>query len=309
MAWLLFLDESGHDHKQMPYEVRGGIAIEDCNLWTFAQGMKRLERDAFGCTLAEYQKELKGSTLLDRKRFKFANQAEAMGHAERQKHSRAFLAKGLQKAVPTSKEFCAYGQACIEMARGIFELLKTSNAVLFASAIPRGSGKPTEERAEEYLRKDHVFLLERFFYFLEEKQQSGLLVNDAVEKSHDRRFVRQMEAYFSKTAIGRQRTRWIVPAPFFVSSDMAYPVQAADLCIYCINWAFRLPSQGMSEPIREEIRNEFLFDLRHLQFQGYGQREGEEFDCWGIFFVENPNSPGRKQKKETMLSEPPEGLS
>ena len=27
MAWLLFLDESGHDHKQMPYEVRGGIAL------------------------------------------------------------------------------------------------------------------------------------------------------------------------------------------------------------------------------------------------------------------------------------------
>jgi len=27
MAWLLFLDESGHDHKQMPYEVRGGVAL------------------------------------------------------------------------------------------------------------------------------------------------------------------------------------------------------------------------------------------------------------------------------------------
>ena len=28
MAWLLFLDESGHDHKQMPYEVRGGVALQ-----------------------------------------------------------------------------------------------------------------------------------------------------------------------------------------------------------------------------------------------------------------------------------------
>ena len=27
MSWLLFLDESGHDHKSMPYEVRGGIAL------------------------------------------------------------------------------------------------------------------------------------------------------------------------------------------------------------------------------------------------------------------------------------------
>ena len=66
MAWLLFLDESGHDHKQMPYEVRGGITLQDSQLWPFAQAMLRLERDAFGCSLAEYRKELKGSTLLDR---------------------------------------------------------------------------------------------------------------------------------------------------------------------------------------------------------------------------------------------------
>ena len=66
MAWLLFLDESGHDHKQMPYEVRGGVAFQDSQLWPFALAMQRLERDAFGCSLAEYQKELKGSTLLDK---------------------------------------------------------------------------------------------------------------------------------------------------------------------------------------------------------------------------------------------------
>jgi hypothetical protein len=32
MAWLLFMDESGHDHKQVPYEVRGGFAIQDRRL-------------------------------------------------------------------------------------------------------------------------------------------------------------------------------------------------------------------------------------------------------------------------------------
>jgi hypothetical protein len=47
MAWLLFLDESGHDHKQMPYEVRGGVALQDSQLWPFALAMQRLERDAF----------------------------------------------------------------------------------------------------------------------------------------------------------------------------------------------------------------------------------------------------------------------
>lgn len=38
MSWLLFMDESGHDHKNMPYEVRGGVAIHAGQLWPFVQG-------------------------------------------------------------------------------------------------------------------------------------------------------------------------------------------------------------------------------------------------------------------------------
>jgi len=293
MAWLLFLDESGHDHKQMPYEVRGGIALLDSELWPFTRAVQQLERVAFGCSLAEFRKELKGSTLLDKKRFKFANQAPPMDTPERQKHSRAFLTKGLQKVKPTSSEFCAYGQACIEMARGIFQLLRDHKAVLFASMIPRGTGWSPGEVAEEFLRKDQCFLLERFFYHLEREKQNGLLVMDEVEKYADRKFVRQLEAYFVRTSPGRYRTKWIVPTPFFVASDMAYPVQAADLCIYCINWAFRLPSQGMAEPVREEIRAEFFDWLRSLQFHGDGYRDGHVFESWGICYVPNPCGQGR----------------
>jgi Protein of unknown function (DUF3800) len=294
MAWLLFLDESGHDHKQMPYEVRGGIALQVSQLWPFIQAMQRLERECFGGSLAEFQKELKGSTLLDTKRFKFANQAAPMETAARQKHCRAFLTKGLQKLNPTSEEFCAYGQACIEMARGIYELLRAHKAVLFASAIPRGSGKRDDGRPEEeLLRKDHVFLLERFFYFLEGRKEMGILVIDTIEKTSDRRFGRQLEAYFSRTATGRYRTQWIVPAPFFVASVMAYPVQAADLCIYCINWGFRIPSHGMTEPVRNEIRTEFFDWLHDLQFHGDGYRDGKVFETWGIVFVPNPCGAGR----------------
>lgn len=292
MSWLLFLDESGHDHKQMPYEVRGGIALEDSQLWPFTRAMQQLERDAFGCSLHDFRKELKGSTLLDRKRFKFANQTTPMPATERQKHSRGFLTKGLRKASPTSLEFCAYGQACIEMARGMFQLLRDHKAQVFASMIPRNSGRAAGPM-EDMLRKDHVFLLERYFYFLEEQRQSGLLVMDLTDKQQDRKFVRQMENYFAKTNTGRYRTQWIVPTPFFVSSDMAYPIQAADLCIYCINWCFRLASQGMNEPVREEIRTEFADWLFTLQFHGEGYKQGSVFEVWGICYVPNPNAPGR----------------
>jgi hypothetical protein len=295
MAWLLFLDESGHDHKQMPYEVRGGIAIQDSQLWPFTRAVQQLEKECFGCNLSEFQLELKGSTLLDKKRFKFANQAPNLVSIERQKNARSFLMKGFQKQQPNSSEFCAYGQACIEMVRGIFQLCRDYRCKLFASMIPRGTRKSTGT-PEEYLRKDQVFLLERFFYFLEEKKESGILIMDGSEKNLDRKFVRQLEAYFTRTNTGRYRTQWVVPSPYFVASDMAYPIQVADICIYCLNWTFRLPNQGMTEPVREEIHEEFHDWLMKIQFQGDGYKQGQVFKTWGVCFTPNPYASGRDAK-------------
>ena len=292
MSWLLFLDESGHDHKHMPYEVRGGIALHVGQLWPFVQSMQRLELDSFGCQLQQFRKELKGSTLLDKKRFKFAAQSSSMEPEARRKRSRGFLTKGLEHKTPTRDEFTAYGQACLEMARGIVQLLQQHRAVLFAAAIPRGSQQPATIQIE-YLRKDQVFLLERYFYFLEAEKKHGLLVVDEVEKVVDRKFVRELEAYFTKTTTGRERTVWIVPSPFFVASDMIYPMQAADLCIYCVNWGFRLPSQGMNATIRPEIADEFGPWLNRLQFRGEGHRDDQVFNSFGVCYVPNPYGPGR----------------
>ena len=158
---------------------------------------------------------------------------------------------------------------------------------------PRCSPRSSTFEAEEYLRKDHVFLLERYFYFLERQHEHGLLVFDEVEKMSERRFVRQMERYFSKTQTGRYRTTWIVPVPMFVSSELSMPVQAADLAIYCINWGFRLPSAGMDMAVREEIAKEFGPWLGQLQYRGQGYRDGKVFDSYGVTFVPNPYGEGR----------------
>lgn len=250
--------------------------------------MQRLELDCFGGQLNLYQKELKGSTLLDRKRFRFAEQASPMRDEARRKHCRAFLTKGLEKKTPNREEFTAYGQACLEMARGIMQLLTDHKAVLFAAAIPRSVAKPATREAEDYLRKDQVFVLERFFYFLESKREHGLLVMDEVDKTEDRRFVGRLQRYFTKTNTGRYRTTWIVPTPFFVSSDMTYPVQASDICIYCVNCGFRLPSVGMDAPKRDEIAREFGPWLNRLQFHGQGYRDGAVFESFGIVYVPDP---------------------
>ena len=288
MSWLLFLDESGHDHRTMPYEVRGGVAIHAGELWPFVQDMQRLELASFGTALHQFRSELKGCKLLDKDRYKWAAQGPAMSDEERRKHCRGFLTKGLEKKPPSRHEFTAYGQACLHMATGMFELLRNHRAQLFAAAIPRSTIKPATYEAAEYLRKDQVFLLERYFYFLEREQQHGLLVMDEVEKTEDRRFVRRLEAYFRKTQTGRYRSAWIVPTPFFVSSDMTYPVQAADLAIYCVNWGFRLPARGMNAPFRREIADDFGPWLGQLQFRGQSYKDGAVYDTYGIVFVPDP---------------------
>jgi hypothetical protein len=240
--------------------------------------------------LADHGKEGKGYKLLDKDRFRWASQAPAMSAGDRRKNARAFLQKGRQHLPPTSVEFAAYGQACLEMARGVFELLVSHEARLFACAIPRGVRPPIDFRQDDYLRKDHVFLFERFYYFLEAQHQHGLIVMDESDKGLDKTFVARMESYFTRTAIGRNRSYWIVPAPLFVSSDMTYPVQAADICLYAINWGFRPPSWDADLEVREEIALEFGPKIRRIQWEGEGYRDGTVYHSWGIVFVPDPYS-------------------
>jgi hypothetical protein len=173
MSYLLFLDESGHDHRTMPYEVRGGVALHASELWPFVQDMQCLELASFGTTLHQFQAELKGCTLLDKDRFKWAAQESPVPDEERRKH-------------------CRY------------------------------------------------------------------------------------------------RSAWIVPAPFFVSSDMTYPVQAADLAIYCVNWGFRLPTRGMDALGRPEIADDYGRWITQLRFRGEAHRDGAVYDSYGIVFVPDP---------------------
>lgn len=288
MSWLLFMDECGHDHRTMPYEVRGGVALHAGKVWPFVQDMQRLEVECFGDRLHRYGSEIKGHKLLDADRLRWADQMDQLDGESRRKYARSFLNKGAKKERATRIEFTAYGQACRLMATSVFDLLRSREAVLFASAIPRRVARPRTHKAVEFLRKDHVFLFERFFYFLEGKRDHGILVMDETEKTDDRRFVTRLQSYFQKTQTGRHRTAWIVPTPFFVSSEMTYPVQAADLCIYCTNWGFRLPSQGMHAATRPDIASAFGPAIDRLQFRGDGYKDGRIYRSHGIVYVPDP---------------------
>ncbi len=288
MSYLLFMDESGHDHKNTPYEVRGGIAIPDNELWSFVQGMQNLENLSFGDRLYNYGKEIKGHKLLDKDRFKWSNQDEWFEDSLRRKLALAFLNRGLKKEKPHRNEFTAYGQACLTMIRGIFKLLDQHRAVIFASVIPSNSTKPAGFKFDDYLRKDHVFLFERYFDFLDQNETQGLLVLDETDKSEDRRFVEKMNRYFLKTRTGILRSTRIIPVPFFVASDMSYLIQAADCVIYCINWGFRLTVSGMNAEARVDIVNESYDWIRRLQARIEINKNGYCGCEWGITYVPDP---------------------
>ena len=79
-----------------------------------------------------------------------------------------------------------------------------------------------------------------------------------------------------------------MPSPFFVASDMAYPVQVADVCIYAINQGFRWPKSGMDAPVRQDVHDEFSQQITALQFKGQGYKDGEVFTSFGIVYVADP---------------------
>ncbi len=66
---------------------------------------------------------------------------------------------------------------------------------------------------------------------------------------------------------------------------MAYGVQAADLCVYCLNWGWRL--RDITEPAREEIRPIFRLMEKSI-CQGEGYRDGKVFKTSGTVIVPDP---------------------
>ncbi|MDE0530727.1 MAG: DUF3800 domain-containing protein [Albidovulum sp.] len=287
MSWLFFQDESGQDHQNAPLEVRGGVALHSSKVWSFVKSLQEAEERCFGIRLSEVGSEIKGSKLLDRKRFGWANQEAPLDDVSCKKGARRFLTRSQQRQTPSKRDFTAFGQASIKMAHEVFASLKSHNAVLFASVIPRVK-PPPNYRFKHFLRKDLIFLQERFYWFLEAKQESGLLILDQVEKETDKRYLKRVQDYYIKTANGRKRSKWIVPYPLFVDSELSLGAQAADLCLYCINWGFRRPEWNFHGAARDDIHAEFAGLCGEPQYRGTSVQNGTEQCLFGIFFVPDP---------------------
>lgn len=273
MARLLFLDESGQDQKESPYEVLAGVAIEDKKLWPLIQVIHELEVQHFGQRYADHDRELKAKKLLKRKVFRHARQLQPIDPETRTELARNCLSDG---ASASREEITALAQAKIDFCLAVLEATREAGGVVLAAMIPKSA--PRTEG--DFLRKDYAFIFERYFYLLEDSgDEAGLIVFDELERSQSHLLVDQMHRYFLHTGRGLQRSSLVVPEPFFVHSELTTGVQIADLVAYAIAWAVRLT--GQDEPARPEmadfarltlaLRYDTMRDLfRRRRFRIYG---------------------------------------
>lgn len=258
MAYLLFVDESGQDHRQSPYEVLAGAAVQDTQLWNLVCAIQDAEPRFFGKTISNDVEELKARRLLKRKIFKLANQLDPIPEVERA----ALAAGALNDGANASRaQLTALGQAHIAYVHHVLELCASYGVRFFASIVDPSAPTP----AGQALRKDYAYLFERFFYFVDEQpaHERGFIVFDELERSRAHLLVNQMSAYFRATEKGRMRSGRIVPEPLFVHSDLTTGIRIADLVAYIISWNVRVGQMTAEKRQEMDTLGQAVLDLRH----------------------------------------------
>jgi hypothetical protein len=288
MAYFLFVDESGQDHRESPCEVLAGMAVEDRDLWNLVQSLQEAEVRHFGIRYSASERELKAKKLLKTKTYKLAAGVPLFPAEERRQ-----LAKSALEAGETAgrAELAALAQAKLAYATDVLDICARYRCRAFASIVDKDSPRPSPD----HLRKDYAYLFERFYYFLEDKEAapSGVIVFDELEKSQSHLLLSQMDRYFKFTARGRQRAGQIIPEPFFVHSDLTTGIQLADLVAYVVSWSIRVG--GMKQPVRAELAD-LAEQVMRLRYRAEREVEGRtDYTIWSFAVITDLRS---KEDKE-----------
>lgn len=303
---LLFVDESGHDHGAMPYEVLAGVVIAEDQLWNLVRAVRAAEREHFGDYLRNLRvTELKATKLLKTKRFRSAARTIEIADAELVGLAHSALRKGAQAAAEgrarsdaTERELVAYSRQMLRFVDEVLNIAARHSVQVIALLVDTAAPRPEPG----LLRKDYVYLFERYFYLLETMPPSvrGLVVFDELDKSRSHLLIQQMAAYFLGTETGRYRSARIVPEPMFVHSDLTTGIFLADLAAYILGWAWR--TRRMSGRVRPELEG-LAQKIHEMQFRGEKPTADGSgvHQLHGISFLDDlrPRSerPSRRQKE------------
>lgn len=292
MSYFLFLDESGQDHTNSPYEVLAGIAIEDASLWNFISRIHELELAHFGRRYSEGLRELKAKKILKSKTFRLAAQASPMDPD----HRRTLAKQCLDLGESANKEkITALAQAKLEFVKDVLVACLEFDCRAFASIVPWNAPRPTDLNTS-HLRKDYSYLFERFYYFLEDKNPKvqGIVVFDELEKTKSHLLVDQMHRYFQRSIKGNARASQLIPEPFFVHSELSTGVQVADLVAYIMSWGMRhgQPSSSRISELKEYA--DLVNELRYVAVRKV--KEKEDFKVYSFAYIADLN-PKEKPKE------------
>lgn len=288
MAYFLFVDESGQDHRESPCEVLAGVAVEDRDLWKLVQNLQDAEVRHFGTRYSEGERELKARKLLKTKTYKQAALVPLFSAEERRRLAKSALEAG---EAAGRQELAGLAQAKLAYVSDLLDICARYRCKAFASIVDKDSPRPSPD----HLRKDYAYLFERFFYFLEDKETipSDIIVFDELEKSQSHVLLNQMDRYFKSTARGKQRSNQIIPEPFFVHSDLTTGIQLADLVAYIISWGVRIG--GMKQTIRPELVS-LAEQVSGLRYTTTREVDGKpDYTIWGFTFI---NDLRAKEDKE-----------
>jgi hypothetical protein len=139
MAYFLFIDESGQDHRASPYEVLAGIAIEDQDLWNLIVAIQHLEERIFMRRYSSNRAELKGKRMLKRKVFRQAEMLPPIPEEERRQLAKRCLENG---DGARRRELSALAQAKIAYVNEVFEICARFRCRVFASIVTKTAPAP-----------------------------------------------------------------------------------------------------------------------------------------------------------------------
>jgi hypothetical protein len=182
----------------------------------------------------------------------------------------------------TKLELTALAQAKLEYVGKLLELCHRFRFRVFASIICDEASIPKET---DMLRKDYVYLFERFYYFLEDRpdQPKGVVVFDESDKTASHLLLSQMDKYFKRTAKGRYRAGLIIPEPFFVHSDLTTGIQVVDFVAYIMSWNFRVGK--LTKESREEL-SKYLDLIKALRYRAIRVVANKmEYVIWSVVVV------------------------
>lgn len=288
MAYFLFVDESGHDRRKSPYEVLGGICVEDRDLWKLVCALNEAEERILGIRYSREKEEIKAKKFLKTKVFRLAKALPPIPEADRMRLSRECILQGESAG---REQLAALAQAKLAFVEEALNLCLEYRCRAFASIVDIHS--PVPDRS--LLRKDYAYLFERFFYYLEDRSpiEQGIVVFDELDKSAAHILLDQMEAYFRNFRTGRTRSSQVIPEPFFVHSDLTSLIQIADLIAYITSWGFRLPA--MKAAARPELQC-FVRQVAELRYltKRYVQNK-PDFEIWSFTFIEDLRGIAERQ--------------